>query len=63
MKTGDRASGKNLDARKTNKAGHPQPMQGIRDPAALEKMPESERRACEKLWAAVGELLTKVKEK
>jgi serine/threonine-protein kinase len=38
-------------------------LEGIRDPAALEKMPDAERRACEKLWADVGELLTKVKEK
>jgi len=38
-------------------------LEGIRDPAAVEKMPDAERRACEKLWADVGELLTKVKEK
>ena len=38
-------------------------LEGIRDPAALEKLPDAERRACEKLWAAVGELLTRVKEK
>src|SRR5262249_14405803 len=33
---------------------------GLRDPAALEKLPAEERAACEKLWADVAGLLKRV---
>jgi hypothetical protein len=36
---------------------------GLRDAAALAKLPAEERAACEKLWADVAALLTKAAEK
>ena len=36
---------------------------GVRDAAALEKLPAEERAACEKLWADVAALLKKVEGK
>jgi hypothetical protein len=33
---------------------------GIRDPAAVAKLPAGEKEACKKLWAEVADLLTKV---
>ena len=36
---------------------------GLRDKAALDKLPAEERAACEKLWADVAVLLKKAKEK
>ena len=36
---------------------------GIRDPAAVAKVPPDEREECKKLWADVATLLKKVEEK
>jgi serine/threonine-protein kinase len=38
-------------------------LSGVRDAAALAKLPAEERAACEKLWADVANLLTKAEEK
>ena len=36
---------------------------GIRDPAAVAKLPANEREACEKLWADVAALLKMIAER
>jgi hypothetical protein len=42
---------------------HDANLAGIRDPAAVAKVPPDEREECKKLWADVAALLKKVEEK